>query len=70
MFFFVINITQLAGRSKKKLRHPKASEPQPHDPELDQKMAELNKMTDSQINEKLQAMLVGIFSNIYSITSW
>ena len=50
--------SQLGGRSKKKLRHPKASEPQPPDPELDRKMAELEKMSDAQINEKLQAMLV------------
>lgn len=58
--------TQLGGRSKKKLRHPKASEPQPPDPELDRKMQELERMTDAQINDKLQAMLVsgGIFSNI------
>ena len=56
---------QLGGRNKKKLRHPKASEPQPPDPELDRKMQELEKMTDAQINDKLQAMLVsgGIFSN-------
>ncbi len=58
--------TQLGGRNKKKLRHPKASEPQPPDPELDRKMQELERMTESQINDKLQAMLVscGIFSNI------
>ena len=58
--------TQLGGRNKKKLRHPKASEPQPPDPELDRKMTELERMTDAQINEKLQAMLVscGIFSSI------
>lgn len=66
--------TQLGGRSKKKLRHPKASEPQPPDPELDRKMQELERMTDAQINDKLQAMLVsgGIFSNIsyYIMMMW
>ena len=62
---------QLGGRNKKKLRHPKASEPQPPDPELDRKMAELEKMTDAQINEKLQAMLVScvVFLVTSSITS-
>lgn len=59
MTLHTLHVQLGGGRSKKKLRHTKASEPQPSDPELDRKMAELEKMNDAQINEKLQAMLVG-----------
>ena len=36
----------------------KAAEPLPMDPELEQKIGEIEKMSESQVDERLQAMLV------------
>ena len=42
---------------KKKVK-AKAAEPLPMDPELEQKIGEIEKMSESQVDERLQAMLV------------
>ena len=44
--------------AKKRPPRPRASEPVPVDPELEVKINELDKMTEPQVNDKLQAMLV------------
>ena len=49
---------QFAG--KKKVPRPKASEPIHLDPESEAKMAELEKMTEPQVNEKLYTVLVSV----------
>ena len=36
----------------------KAAEPLPMDPELEAKIGEIEKMAETQVNERLQAMLV------------
>lgn len=46
---------QFANKKKVKTR---AAEPVPHDPELDAKIKEVDDMAESQIDDKLQAMLV------------
>ena len=38
----------------------RASEPVPLDPELDAKLNKLDSLTETQINDKLQAMLVSV----------
>ena len=42
---------------KKKVK-AKAAEPLPMDPELEQKIGEIEKLSETQVDERLQAMLV------------
>ena len=44
------------------MKHTRASEIPPPDPVLDKKMAELEQMSETQTNEKLQAMMVSQIS--------
>ena len=52
---WLVFMVQFANKKKVKTR---AAEPVPHDPELDAKIKEVDDMAESQIDDKLQAMLV------------
>ena len=47
----------------------RAAEPAPYDPELEAKISEVDKMSDSQITDKLQAMLVSFSHDSWAVES-
>ena len=53
--FLSLSLQFFGGRKKVKA---KVAEPPPQDPELEYKIAELEQLSETQVNDRLQAMLV------------